>query len=191
MNDNKQLVTQIPEPPFSRVLFADTRFAWIWLVARLYVGWIWLEAGLEKVQNPAWTGSTAGVAMKGFIMGAIAKASGEHPAVQDWYAGFLNSVVIPNISVFSYLVAYGELLVGIALILGIFTGIAAFFGGFMNMNFLLAGTVSVNPILFLFELFLILAWRVAGWWGLDRYLLPFLGTPWQPGKIFKPKEEKK
>ena len=191
MDDNKQMVTQIPEPKLSRVLFADTRFAWIWLIARLYVGWIWLEAGLEKVQNPAWTGSTAGVAMKGFIMGAIAKASGEHPAVQDWYAGFLNSVVIPNISVFSYLVAYGELLVGIALILGIFTGIAAFFGGFMNMNFLLAGTVSVNPILFLFELFLILAWRVAGWWGLDRYLLPFLGTPWQPGKVFKSKEGKK
>ena len=190
MDDNKQMVTQIPEPKLSRVLFADTRFAWIWLIARLYVGWIWLEAGLEKVQNPAWTGSTAGVAMKGFIMGAIAKASGEHPAVQDWYAGFLNSVVIPNISVFSYLVAYGELLVGIALILGIFTGIAAFFGGLMNMNFLLAGTVSTNPILFLFELFLILAWRVAGWWGLDRYLLPFLGTPWQPGKAFKAKEDK-
>ena len=190
MNDNKQMVTQIPEPPLSRLLFADTRFAWIWLVARLYVGWIWIEAGLEKVQNPAWAGSSAGVAMKGFIMGAIAKASGEHPAVQDWYAGFLNSVVVPNISVFSYLVAYGELLVGIALILGIFTGIAAFFGGLMNMNFLLAGTVSTNPILFLFELFLILAWRVAGWWGLDRYLLPFLGTPWQPGKAFKAKEDK-
>jgi len=177
LNDNKQMVTQIPEPRLSRVLFADTRFAFLWLVVRLYVGWIWLEAGLEKVQNPAWTGSTAGVAMKGFIMGAIAKASGEHPAVQDWYAGFLNSVVVPNISVFSYLVAYGELLVGIALILGIFTGIAAFFGAFMNMNFLLAGTVSTNPILFLFELFLILAWRVAGWWGLDRYLLPFSQPP--------------
>src|SRR3989338_10400857 len=190
MDKNEIAVTHIPESKLSRLLFADTRFALIWLVARLYVGWVWFEAGLEKVQNPAWAGSTAGAAMKGYIMGAIAKASGEHPAVQDWYAGFLNSVVIPNISVFSYLVAYGELLVGIALILGIFTGIAAFFGGFMNMNFLLAGTVSVNPILFLFELFLILAWRVAGWWGLDRYLLPFLGTPWQPGKIFKPKEEK-
>lgn len=191
MDDNKQMVSQIPEPKLSKLLFADTHFAWIWLVARLYVGWIWFEAGLEKVQNPAWTGSTAGDAMKGFIMGAIAKASGEHPAVQDWYATFLNGFVLPNISVFSFLVAYGELLVGIALILGIFTGIAAFFGAFMNMNFLLAGTVSTNPILFVCELFLILAWRVAGWWGLDRYLLPFLGTPWQPGKIFKAKEDKK
>ncbi len=79
------------------------------------------------------------------------------------------------------MVAWGELLVGIALILGAFTGIAAFFGAFMNMNFLLAGAVSTNPILLLGQLFLILAWRVAGWLGLDRYLLPKLKTPWFRG----------
>jgi thiosulfate dehydrogenase [quinone] large subunit len=26
---------------------------------------------------------------------------------------------------------------------------------------------------------LILGWKVAGYYGLDRYLLPFLGTPWR------------
>ena len=83
------------------------------------------------------------------------------------------------------MVAYGELLVGVALTLGLFTGIAAFFGGFMNMNYLFAGTVSTNPLLFLIQLFLILAWRVAGWYGLDRYILPLLGTPWDKGKLFK------
>ena len=97
----------------------------------------------------------------------------------------MQNFVIHNASAFSYVVSYGEFLVGIALILGLFTGIAAFFGGFMNMNYLLAGTVSVNPILFLLELFLILAWRVAGWWGLDRLILPLFGTPWKPGKLFK------
>jgi thiosulfate dehydrogenase [quinone] large subunit len=45
-------------------------------------------------------------------------------------------------------VAYGELIVGIALLFGAFTGVAAFFGLFMNLNYLLAGTVSINPILF-------------------------------------------
>jgi thiosulfate dehydrogenase (quinone) large subunit len=25
---------------------------------------------------------------------------------------------------------------------------------------------------------LILAWRIAGYYGVDRYLLPLLGTPW-------------
>ena len=36
-------------------------------------------------------------------------------------------------------------LIGIALILGAFTGVAAFAGGFMNWNFIMAGTGSTNP----------------------------------------------
>ena len=55
----------------------------------------------------------------------------------------------------------------------------------MNLNYLFAGTVSINPLLFLIQLFLVLAWRTAGWYGLDRYILPYLGTPWQAGKAFK------
>jgi thiosulfate dehydrogenase [quinone] large subunit len=76
-------------------------------------------------------------------------------------------------------------LIGIALILGAFTGIAAFFGGFMNWNFMMAGSASSNPLLFTIAIFLILAWKVAGWWGVDRFLLPLVGTPWQPGKVFR------
>lgn len=30
----------------------------------------------------------------------------------------------------------------------------------------------------LISMLLILAWKVAGWYGLDRWLLPRLGTPW-------------
>jgi thiosulfate dehydrogenase [quinone] large subunit len=48
----------------------------------------------------------------------------------------------------------------------------------MNMSFMLAGSASTNPILFFLEIGLILAWRVAGYYGLDRYLLPRLGVPW-------------
>lgn len=136
------------------------------------------------MQSPVWVGDKAGIALTGFLHNALGKTSGSHPDVQGWYAQFLSGFVIHNATAFSYLVSYGELLVGIALILGIFTGIAAFFGSFMNMNYLLAGTVSTNPILFFFELFLILAWRIAGFWGADRFLLPLLGTPWKPGKLY-------
>lgn len=181
----KEFVTQIPEPPLSRFLFADTRLAWIWVVLRVYVGWIWLEAGWGKVTSAAWTGEKAGVALTGFINGALAKTVGDHPDVAGWYAAWLKEVILPNASVFAPLVAYGELLIGLGLILGAFTGIAAFFGAFLNMSFLFAGAVSVNPIMVLIQLFLILAWRVAGWFGLDRFILPFLGTPWHPGKLFK------
>jgi thiosulfate dehydrogenase [quinone] large subunit len=65
------------------------------------------------------------------------------------------------------------------------TGIAAFFGVLMNTNFLLAGTISTNPILAIPAIFLILAWRNAGWIGLDRIALPLVGTPWQPGNVFE------
>ena len=33
---------------------------------------------------------------------------------------------------------------------------------------------------------LILAWRNAGWYGLDRFVLPKLGTPWHRGEVFSP-----
>ena len=184
------VVTQIPEPALSKYLFADTRLSWLWVVVRVYVGWEWLTAGWGKVTSPMWVGPKAGVALMGFIHGAIAKTSGPHPDVQGWYADFLQHAVIPNVATFSHMVAFGETLIGIALILGAFTGIAAFFGAFMNMNFMLAGAVSINPILFLCELFLILAWRVAGWLGLDRYFLPYLGTPWNKGNVFKSKTKK-
>ena len=176
---------QIPEPPVAKFLFADTRMAWFWLLVRVYVGWEWLQAGWEKVQSPAWVGGQAGTALKGFVTGALQKTAGAHPDVFGWYGSFLQSFVSNHLVLFSYVVAFGELLVGVALIIGLLTGIAAFFGSFMNANYLFAGTVSINPLLLILGLFLILAWRVAGWWGLDRYALPALGTPWQPGKIFK------
>lgn len=176
---------QIPEPKLSRFLFADSRFAIVWLVVRLYVGYEWFMAGWEKLGNPVWTGSQAWVAVKGFLSGALAKTVGAHPDVSGWYGAFIRNVALHHTVLISYLVTYGEILVGAALVLGLFTGIAAFIGTFMNLNYLFAGTVSINPLLALLGLLLILAWRSAGWFGLDRYVLPALGTPWQGGSLFK------
>ncbi len=97
----------------------------------------------------------------------------------------MDNVVLPNATVWSYLVSWGEWLVGIALILGIFSGIAAFFDSLTNMIYLLAGSVSIDPILFTIAILLLLAWKTADWWGLDRWVLPTLGTPWSPGLIFQ------
>lgn len=189
---NPRSVTQIPEPPLARFLFADTRMAWLWLIIRVYAGWEWLVAGWdkltgysldfgsfgEKVGNPWVFSANDGAAMKGFVTSALAKTGGAHPTVQDWYGNFLKTFVLPHAGTWAYVITFGELLVGVGLILGALTGIAAFFGVFMNLNYLLAGTVSTNPILGFLGLFLILAWRIAGYYGADRYLLPLLGTPW-------------
>jgi thiosulfate dehydrogenase (quinone) large subunit len=188
LKDTHLMVKSIEDPPVTRALFGEVRWSWLWLILRLYVGYEWLMAGWGKLGNPAWTGDKAGAALTGFIKGALAKTAGDHPDVQGWYAWFLQNLVLPNAVFWSYLVSMGEVLVGLALILGIFTGIAAFFGSFMNVNYLLAGTVSTNPILFVLALFLISAWKTAGWWGLDRWVLPLLGTPWKPGYVFHPSD---
>lgn len=180
---NTKNVLEIPEPNISKVLFGDTRASWVWLFLRLYVGYEWLMAGWGKVMSPVWTGDKAGVAVQGFLSGALKKMAGEHPDVSSWYGYFVEHFALQHTVFFSYLVTYGELAVGIALILGIFTGIAAFFGAFMNFNYLFAGTVSVNPVLLLIELFLVLAWRNAGWLGIDRWLLPKLGVPWSAKSV--------
>jgi thiosulfate dehydrogenase [quinone] large subunit len=187
IQDNSQklrFVERLDEPPVARSMFGDVRWAWIWLILRLYVGYEWLSAGLGKLGNPAWTGDKAGTALIGFVNGALEKTGGAHPNVQGWYADFLRGIVLPHAATWGYFIAAGETLVGIALILGIFTGIAAFIGSFMNVNYLLAGAVSTNPILFVIATWLVLAWRIAGWWGLDRWILPELGTPWAPGLVF-------
>lgn len=174
----------IPEPDISYFFFSDTRFAWLWVMARIAVGYVWLHAGWAKLQNPAWIGSESGKAISGFFAGVAEKTGGAHPDVSLGYASLIENFAGHHTVFFSYLVTYGEIAIGIALILGAFTGIAAFFGAFMNMNFLFAGTLSINPILLLVQLLLILAWRNAGWIGLDRWLLPWLGVPWQRGKVF-------
>ncbi len=183
-------VTYFEDPRFSRILFNTTRFAWLWAIIRVWLGWQWIEAARHKVGVEAWTGT--GAALKAYWERAVAiPQPPARPAISfDWYRTFLQYMVdIQAYTWFAKLVAYGELLIGIALVLGAFVGIAAFFGGLMNWNFMMAGSASTNPLLFLVAIVLVLAWKVAGYYGLDRVLLPALGTPWRPGKVFgRPRE---
>ncbi|MBF8249453.1 MAG: DoxX family protein [Candidatus Levybacteria bacterium] len=161
--------------------FSNPKLSWLWFLLRIYVGWQWLTAGWDKVINPMWVGSQAGVAISGFLNGSLAKTTGAHPQVASWYADFIKTIALPNAQVFSYLVSYGELFVGIGLILGAFTVTAAFFGAFMNMNYLYAGTVSTNPTLLILQIIIMLAGKAAGSIGLDRFLQPWIKS-WKSGK---------
>lgn len=168
----------VEDPGIAKFLFTDTRAAWFWLIVRIWLGYKWIDAGLHKVGNPAWT--QTGEAVKGFWTGAVAIPEAGKPAISfDWYRSFLQTMLDAEAYTWmASLIAYGELLVGIALIVGMFVGIAAFFGGLMNFNFMMAGTASTNPVLFTLAIGLILAWKVAGYIGLDYFLLRWLGTPW-------------
>ena len=167
----------VEDPPIARALFQSTKFAWLWLIIRLYLGYSWLTSGWGKITNPAWA---TGQPLRGFWENAVAIPEAGRPAIAfDWYRNFIQFMLNTQAyEWFADLIMYGELLVGIALILGAFTGIAAFFGSFMNWNFIMAGAASTNGLMLTLAIFLILAWKVAGWYGLDRWLLPMLGTPW-------------
>lgn len=174
----------VTDPPAITDLLSNTRWSILWLVVRLYLGYEWFSHGLEKMANPAWV--QTGEALKGFWAGAVKIPETGRPAIAfDWYRSFLQVLLDSgSYTWFAKLVVAGEVLVGLALILGMFTGIAAFLGGFMNWNFMMAGAASVNPVFFVLSIILIMAWKTAGWLGIDRWLLPLLGVPWKPGKLF-------
>lgn len=172
----------LEDPPIARTLFGDTRLAWLWLPLRLYLGYAWLTSGWGKLQNPAWVDT--GQALRGFWENAVRLEPRPVIAV-GWYRDFIQFLLdVGAYTWFAKVIAGGELAIGLALVLGAFTGLAAFSGGFLNWNFVMAGTASTNALLFAIATWLVLAWKTAGWIGLDRWLLPMLGTPWRPGRLF-------
>lgn len=175
-------VSDVEEPKLAVTLFSSTAAAWMWLLLRLWLGWSWLDAGYQKITDPAWI--STGTAIQGFWQwaAAIPAAPAKPVITYDWYRSFIQMLLDTNSYVWSgKLVAMGETLIGIGLIVGAFVGVAAFFGGFMNLNLMLAGTAATNPIELLVAVPLVLAWKVAGYYGLDRWILPALGTPWYKG----------
>jgi thiosulfate dehydrogenase [quinone] large subunit len=176
---------EIEGPGFARFLFNNSAAGLFWLPIRVFVGVTFLEAGLHKLGDPGWT--AGGVSLLKYWQNAAAiPEAPAHPAITyEWYRDFINLLINNHTeSWFAWLILLGEVAIGVGLILGALTGIAAFFGALMNMSFLLAGSGSANPVLYTMAVGLMLAWKVAGYYGLDRYLLPRLGTPWRPGKLF-------
>ena len=143
---------------------------------RLFLGYEWISSAWEKLSNPAWM--STGTALQSYWERAVqlpnppARPPISYPAYRsfiqymldnDWYTWF------------AQLVAVGELLIGIGLLVGGLTAIAAAFGLLMNFSFVYAGSASTNPTLIILEAIIIYGWLSAGWWGFDRFLLPLLG----------------
>lgn len=140
-------------------------------IIRLYVGWEWMTAGWHKIAGAKPFDAA------GYLKGAIAKPvleSGTTDMVYANYVAFLKSFALPNVGVFNVMVPWGELLVGLGLILGALTTTAIFFGLLMNFMYMFAGTVSSNPWLMLLGFFIIAAGANAGKFGVDHLLLPYL-----------------
>lgn len=153
-----------------------------WLAARLWLGYKFVDAAREKVtgdSRDAWIGDHAGAGVTGFLKHSLdlapgGKLAGDHPAVAGWYAGLIRHVFLPHATAFSYLVAFGELLVGIALILGLLTRFSAAMGVLMNFAFLFAGSAGDNVPMVLLGMPTLLVGAAAGYYGLDHVLMPIL-----------------
>ena len=184
-NDPGATTVEVEAPGFARFLFSNTRAGLLWLPIRLFVGFAWLDGGLHKLfpegkaMGAGWL--DGGASLLAYWNNAVAIPEGGRPPIAfEWYRDFLNFLIANDAQTwFGYLIVFGELAVGLGLIFGALTGFAAFFGAVMNMSFLLAGSAATNPVLFTLAIGLILAWRVAGWYGVDRWLLPRLGVPWR------------
>jgi len=182
---------ELHDPSWVRRTFADTRMAPLWAVARMYLGYQWLLAGWHKMWGDArWINLPGedGLGLKSFWERATAiPEQGSPPIKYDWYRHFLHYMLVHEwYHWFSWVIAFGEVLAGVALIVGAFTGLAALVGATMNFNFMLAGSASTNPVLFILAILIVFGWKVAGWIGIDRWLLPALGTPWEPGPVVQP-----
>ena len=177
------------DPGFITAIFSNTWLAPLWLAARLYLGYQWLIAGSHKVWGAnRWIFVSGGdQALKKYWQNAITIPQTGKPTISyDWYRHFLTFMLNHEwYRWFAWVIALGETTAGVLLIIGAFTGLAALGGAAMNFNYLLAGSASTNPVLFVIALLILLGWKVSGWIGVDRWLLPALGTPWQPGSVFR------
>ncbi|ADU28870.1 DoxX family membrane protein [Evansella cellulosilytica] len=144
-------------------------------VLRLYLGWSWLTAGWGKV--------TGGFDAGGYLNGVVANET--VAATYPTYHAFIENFALPFAGTFSFMVAWGELLVGLGLILGVLTTAAAFFGIVMNFAFMFAGTVSTNPWMILITIFILAAGYNAGKFGGDRWVIPYLRSVIFRGKLDK------
>ena len=112
---------EVEGPAFTRFLFGNTRAGLFWLPIRLFVGFTWLEAGYHKFSGTGWL--DGGSALQGYWTHAVAipAAGPGSPAITfDWYRDFLQTLLDNQAYTwFAPLIAFGELAIGVGLILGV------------------------------------------------------------------------
>jgi thiosulfate dehydrogenase (quinone) large subunit len=100
-----------------------------WLAAvRILTGAIWLIHAVPKFLHGATFLPPNGFFAQ-YLQQGIASTSGP-------YHDFMVGVIGPNAAIFAELVRFGELLVGISLVLGLFARLGGFFGIVLPLNYM-------------------------------------------------------
>jgi thiosulfate dehydrogenase [quinone] large subunit len=151
----------------------------LWIaVLRVVVGAWFLKAAWTKI-SVAWLGGAipypaVSPRFIGFHPKRVAEFAAGNPF--GWYKEFLEQTVLPTSAVFATLQAYGEVAVGLGLVLGFLVGLTAFVGLFLSLNFALAtqwmsfGQQGFH-VLLVTSMIVFLAARAGRVWGIDGFLL--------------------
>ncbi len=143
---------------------------WPIVLLRVYTGVFFAYHGVGKLRQDDFASG-----LEGFLSRTL-------DASFSFYRPFLESVILPSKELFAALVAWGELAIGLALILGLATRYAAFIAAFMVLNYWLAKGSGIfdgtNHDIVWFVILIVLGFIPAGKIaGLDDGLsdrLPFL-----------------
>lgn len=140
-------------------------------IIRIMVGYHFLTVAWPKVTG----GFLNGQRLPAQLLGTIAR----DPI--GWHRDFIRSVVIPHPHLFSYLVAFGELAIGLSLLTGCLVRVSSVFGAFHNLNIYLAvalprggATVGLNRLFIILEVLFVItaAGRALGLDGLLKKKYP-------------------
>ena len=132
-----------------------------WTAMRVWLGIMWIQAGVAKLwgaENPAFLHNN-GAGVAGF--------ASHGTAAYSWWGTFLHGFVVPNAGWIGVLVAVAEFAVGIALVLGFFTRIAALGSLALLFTYVMSGTASVCAFYALFAIVILTMWRTSSWLGVD------------------------
>ena len=138
--------------------------ALIWSAMRIWLGVMWLQAGIAKIwgaENPAFLHNN-GAGVAGF--------AAHGAAAYSWWGSFLHSFVVPNASWIALLVAFAEFAIGVALALGFLTPLACLGSLLLLFTYVMSGTASVCAFYALFAIVILATWRTSSWIGVDGFI---------------------
>jgi thiosulfate dehydrogenase (quinone) large subunit len=132
-----------------------------WTAMRVWLGAMWIQAGSAKLwgaENPAFLHNN-GAGVAGFAAHGV-------PAY-SWWGSFLHNFVVPNSGWIAVLVAVAEFTIGVALVAGLFTRVAAVGSLALLFTYVMSGTASVCAFYALFAIVILTMWRTSSWLGID------------------------
>lgn len=105
----------------------------IFSIARALFGFIWLQAGYNKLTG-------------GFSVESLVPVIAMNTDTPDWYKHFFANIVDPYSSIFDWIIPWGELFIGLCLINGLLITPTLTLAIFVHVNYILADMIFTYPL---------------------------------------------